>query len=181
MHREGRSTHLVCTFDLLQSNWPLRLSFPIFMNNALQYLALGTDMDVRESFPPGATPKIPRTNLQKVEAEKGTPLKELKLDGPMGRRIVKIPETGDVVLPALDKVGLYTLDPPIPQFDKIAVNLLDSSESNLLPVSQPPGGGVATEAQSGKSRMELWWWIVACGALPLLMIEWWVYTRRVHL
>ena len=181
LHREGRSTHLVCTFDLLQSNWPLRLSFPIFMHNALQYLALGTEMDVRESFPPGATPKIPRTNLQKVEAEKGTPLKELKLDGPMGRRIVKIPETGDVVLPALDKTGLYTLDPPIPQFEKIAVNLLDSAESNTLPISQPPGGGVATEAQSGKSRMELWWWIIACVALPLLLIEWWVYTRRVHL
>ncbi len=181
LHREGRSTHLVCTFDLLQSNWPLRLSFPIFMHNALQYLALGTDMDVRESFPPGATPKIPRTNLQKVEAERGSPLKELKLDGPMGRRFVKIPDVGDVVLPALDKVGLYTLDPPIPQFEKIAVNLLDSAESNLLPISQPPGGGVATEAQSGKSRMELWWWIVACAALPLLLIEWWVYTRRVHL
>ena len=181
LHREGRTTHLVCTFDLLQSNWPLRLSFPIFMHNALQYLALGTDMDVRESFAPGATPKIPRTNLQRIEAEKGAPLKELKLDGPMGKKIVKVPDSGDVVLPALDKVGLYTLDPPVPQFEKIAVNLLDSAESNLLPLSQPPGGGVATEAQAGKSRLELWWWIVACAALPLLVVEWWVYTRRVHL
>jgi uncharacterized protein YegL len=181
MHREGRSTHLVCTFDLLQSNWPLRLSFPIFMNNALQYLALGTDMDVRESFPPGATPRIPRTNIQKVEAERGQPLKELMLDGPMGRKTVKIPDAGDVALPALDKVGVYTTEPPIPQYEKIAVNLLDSSESNLLPVSQPPGGGTAVEGIAGKSRLELWWWIVACAALPLLLIEWWVYTRRVHM
>ena len=181
LHREGRNTHLVVTFDVGQSNWPLRLSFPIFMSNALQYLALGTDMDVRESFAPGATPKIPRTNLQKIEAERGQPLKELTLDGPMGKKIVKIPEAGDVVLPALDRVGLYTLDPPVPQFEKIAVNLLDTDESNLLPVDQPPGGGVAMVAQAGKSRMELWWWIVACVALPLLCIEWIVYTRRVHL
>jgi uncharacterized protein YegL len=181
LHREGRSTHLVCTFDLLQSNWPLRLSFPIFMNNALQYLALGTDMDVRESFPPGATPRIPRTNIQKVEAERGQPLKELTLDGPMGRRTVKIPDAGDVALPALDKVGVYTTEPPIPQYEKVAVNLLDASESNLLPVAQPPGGGTAVEGIAGKSRLELWWWIVACAALPLLLIEWWVYTRRVHM
>ena len=37
------------------------------MHNALQFLALGTDMDVRESFPPGATPKIPRTNFKRLE------------------------------------------------------------------------------------------------------------------
>jgi uncharacterized protein YegL len=181
LHREGRSTHLVCTFDLLQSNWPLRLSFPIFMNNALQYLALGTDMDVRESFPPGATPKVPRTSIQKVETDKGSKLTELRLNGPTGKRTVKIPDTGDLALPALDKVGVYTTDPPVPQFEKIAVNMLDAAESNLLPVSQPPGGGVMVEGQSGKARLELWWWIVACAALPLLLVEWWVYTRRVHL
>ena len=61
------------------------------------------------------------------------------------------------------------------------MNLLDPAESNLLPVEQPPGGGVATEGKAGKARLELWWWIVACAALPLLLIEWWVYTRRVHL
>jgi hypothetical protein len=44
-------------------------------------------------------------------------------------------------------------------------------------------GGIAEirEGEAGKSRLELWWWIVACAALPLLLVEWWVYTRRVHL
>jgi uncharacterized protein YegL len=181
LHREGRSTHLVIPFDVGESNWPLRLSFPIMIYNALQYLALGTDMDVRESFAPGATPKIPRTSILKAEADKGTTFKELKLSGPMAKKTIKIPDTGDVVLPALDKVGVYEIDPPIPQFEKIAVNLLDAAESNLLPVEQPPGGGVPLEGAAGKTRLELWWWIVACAALPLLLIEWWVYTRRVHM
>jgi hypothetical protein len=67
-------------------------------------------------------------------------------------------------------------------YDRIAVNLLDGSESNLLPVDKAPGGiGETLEVGSGKTRLELWWWIVACAALPMLLIEWWVYTRRVHL
>ena len=62
------------------------------------------------------------------------------------------------------------------------INLLDDGESNLLPSVAPPGGvGEAVETAGGRSRLDLWWWIVACAALPLLLIEWWVYTRRVHL
>ena len=45
----------------------------------------------------------------------------------------KFPPSGDFVLPALNHVGLYTTDPPVPQFEKIAVNLLDANESNLVP------------------------------------------------
>ena len=30
-------------------------------------------------------------------------------------------------------------------------------------------------------RVEWWWWLVAAGALPFLLVEWWVYTRRVKI
>jgi hypothetical protein len=179
LQHEGRSTHLICAFDLLQTNWPRRPSFPVFMDSAVQYLALGTDMDVRQSFQPGATPKIPRTDLQKIEAKLGKPLQEIKLGGPMGSITVTVPQNGDLVLPPLDKVGLYTTDPPIPRLEKIAVSLLDASESNIEPLEDLPNGiSIATKG-NGKSRLELWWWIIACAALPLLFVEWWVYTRRV--
>ncbi|HEY7116602.1 MAG TPA: VWA domain-containing protein [Tepidisphaeraceae bacterium] len=176
MERVGRSTHLIVGFDVLQSNWPLRMSFPVFMYQALQYLALGSEMDVREAFAPGATPTIPLGDVKRVAGER----KEIRLNGPMGSRAVKIPEAGDFVLPALDKVGLYTIDVPVPGYDKMAVNLLDGSESNLIPSDQAPGGIGEMRATSGKSRVELWWWLAAI-AVPLLLIEWFVYTRRVHL
>src|SRR5262249_52741438 len=64
LDREGQRTHLVVTFDLLDSNWPLKLSFPIFLHNALQFLALGSDMNVRPDFEPGATPRLPRAKLE---------------------------------------------------------------------------------------------------------------------
>jgi hypothetical protein len=148
------------------------------MHNAMQYLAIGSDMDVRQSESPGTSPRIPRANIARVDAA----MKKIRLSGPMGSHEIDIPEAGDFALPALNEVGLYELDPPIPQFEKIAVNLLDSNESNLLPSDTPPGGvGEAIAQAGGKSRLDLWWWIVACAALPLLLIEWWVYTRRVHL
>jgi hypothetical protein len=106
----------------------------------------------------------------------------VRLSGPARSRDVDVPESGDFALPPLDYVGVYKTDPVIPQYERIVVNLLDPNESNLVPADAPPGNiGEPGQTGSGKSRLELWWWIVACAALPLLMVEWWVYTRRVHL
>ena len=182
LHREGKGVHLIVTFDLLQSTWPLKPSFPIFLHNAMQFLAVGSSMDVRQSVEPGATPRVPRAVLLRG----GRELQQVTLKGPaaFGTKTLKVPEAGDFAFPALDYVGVYSTDPALPPFEQIAVNLLDANESNVLPVGdQTKLGGVAEirEGGAGKSRLELWWWIVACAALPLLMIEWWVYTRRVHL
>ncbi|HEX8521667.1 MAG TPA: hypothetical protein VF669_05370, partial [Tepidisphaeraceae bacterium] len=177
---QGFNTHFVMAFDVYDSNWPLRPSFPVFLHNAMQYLAIGSDMDVRASIEPGATPRIPRSNIQRAAG--GGQLATIRLQGPQGSRDIPVPATGDFALPPLDRVGLYSTEPAIPQYEHFAVNLLDGTESNTLPLDQPPGHvGESVAANGGKSRLELWWWIVACVALPLLMVEWWVYTRRVHL
>ena len=178
LYRNKISTHFVMGFDIIDSTWPLKPSFPVFMHNLMQFLAIGSEMDVRPAFEPGATPRIQRALIQRA-APGAT---ELELTGPMPRQVKPIPPEGDVALPALDRVGVYSVRPPIPPYDEIAVNLVDYNESNLIPSDKAPGGVGETIVQgAGKSRFELWWWLVACGALPLLMIEWWVYTRRVHL
>ncbi|HZL34164.1 MAG TPA: BatA and WFA domain-containing protein [Tepidisphaeraceae bacterium] len=175
----GKATNLVVAFDSLQSNLPLKPTFPMFLVNALQYLAVGSDMDVRQSLEPGATPTIPRSTLITM----GEP-KSINLKDPFGNvRKVAVPEAGDFALPALNFVGLYTTDPPIPQHEQMAVNLLDANESNTLPASKAPGdiNAAVVSASTTGARLELWWWIIAIAAMPLLLIEWWVYTRRVHL
>jgi hypothetical protein len=177
LHRQGRAFHLIIPFDIINSSWPLQPTFPVFLYQTLQFMALGTDMDIRPSYEPGIALRIPRFNLQKL----GTIPDTVTVTGPMGPMKVNVPPTGDFVLPALDKVGLYQTDPPIPQYENIAVNLLDSNESNLLPAPVAPGsGGHIVPATEAKSRLELWWYLAAA-AVPLLMLEWWVYTRRVHL
>ncbi len=180
LHREGRSTHLVMTFDPLHSTWPIQVTWPLFIHNALQFLALGSELDVKQSYPTGQTVRIPRVNLQR--AAEGAPLSAVTLTGPSGSVRLPIPEAGDLALPPLTQAGVYTLEPPVPQFDRLAVNLLDESESNLIPADGAPGGiGEVIEAATSAARLELWWWLIAAAALPMLMIEWWVYTRRVHL
>jgi hypothetical protein len=179
MAHNGKRTNLVIAFDVLQSNWPFEISFPIFLHRALQYMAIGSDMDVRQSFEPGASPVVPRGNLQRAGAD----LTKFTLKGPQGSRTVSVPATGDVALPALDQVGLYTTEPPIPQFEQMAVNLLDGNESNTLPAPAAPGDTTARaiDVKDQKSRREWWWYLIAFIGLPLLFVEWWVYTRRVHL
>jgi Aerotolerance regulator N-terminal/von Willebrand factor type A domain len=177
LHRQNRAFHLIIPFDVINSSWPLQPTFPVFLYQTLQFMALGADMDLRPSYEPGTALKIPRFNLQKLSPMPD----EISITGPMGTLKAKVPPTGDFVLPALNKVGLYQTDPPVPQYENIAVSLLDANESNLLPAEVAPGsGGHVTAVGAAKSRMELWWWLVAA-ALPLLILEWWVYTRRVHL
>jgi hypothetical protein len=176
LYREARHTHLVTSFDLMDSTWPTDITFPVFMDRTIQFLAVGSDMDVRESYPPGATVKIPRAAL----AQAGV-TDSITLNGPEESHRVMVPVAGDFVLPPLDRVGVYTTTPPIPQLEKIAVNLLDDNESNIAVVKVAPGGtGGAGEVVSGKSRLDLWRYILAFGVIPLCMIEWWVYTSRVR-
>jgi hypothetical protein len=176
LDRDGKRTHLIVAFNPLDSDWPLKESFPIFLYQAMQFLAVGSDMDVRQSVDPGTSLRIPRANLLRADPN----LRRITLHTPTGTREVPVPETGDFVLPALERVGLYKTEPPIPQFEQMAVNLLDSNESNLVPSDKVPGGVGEVQKGDAKKRLELWWWL-AIAAAGVLLVEWWVYTRRVHL
>jgi hypothetical protein len=175
LHREPRRTHLVVAFDLLSTDWPTRPSFPVFLNSAMQFLAYASESNVRESYRPGFSPTLERGAI--VQVSPGAT--SISADGPT-KVTAPVPTSGDVTLPPLDQVGVYTTTPPVPPYDKIAINLLDENESNIMPATRTPGSaGQPVLAGAGQARLDLWWWIVALAALPLLYLEWWIYTRRV--
>jgi uncharacterized protein YegL len=178
LHREGKGTHMFIAFDVVDSTWPLSPTFPYFMYNTLQFLAVGSEMDVRQSFDPGATPRIPAPNLRRGAEQ----VRQVALIDPAGEsRTLKVPETGDFALPSLERVGIYRTEPPVPQYEQIAVNLLDANESDLVPATAAPGGKPTDVREaSGKVRRDLWRYLVMAG-IAMLFVEWWVYTRRVHL
>ncbi len=165
--------HVVASFDVLRSNWPLYVSFPVFVNNAVQTLGLGSLGDAAGlAYQPGDVAVVPL--LEAVDA--------LAYEGPVALR-------GRVnglqaILPVFARAGVYgttsaAVDPP---YDTIPVNLLDSTESDLRPAAVLSVGSaeVAGTPESRAVRREVWPWFVAA-ALVLLMVEWVVYTRRMHL
>jgi hypothetical protein len=186
LYRADRRTHLVVGFDLLQSNWPLRETFPYFLFNTLQFLAASSELNLRESFQPGDAPRLPRSAIARIKPT----TEALTLLGPDGPTRIRVnaaetasATTADLTLPVFARVGLYRTEPEVPGYERIAVNLLDETESDILPSNTPPGSvgtAVAVSGEEQKQRQEWWWWLIAVGALPLLMIEWWIYTRRLH-
>src|SRR3546814_19662248 len=74
-----------------------------------------------------ATPRIPRQNLQR----RGDEIKRIHLNGPMGDRDIDVPANGDFALPPLDRTGISTLSPAVPQFEPLAVRLTDDRERGV--------------------------------------------------
>ena len=189
LERRGPRTYLIFTFDLIQSTWPRLKTFPYFAYQMFEFLAASEDVRVRESVRPGETVGVPRSTLERADVPPGG---EIAVIGPIGageqRRTIRVDEGGGLTLGPFDRVGVYRTEPSLPQFERIAVSLLDANESNLLPARGEPGaaggeaaapdGDAAAGAATGLRVAEWWWWLVAA-SVALLLVEWFVYTRRV--
>ena len=63
---------------------------------------------------------------------------------------------------------------------KFTVNLLDPIESNIEPRREASiAGNVVRSDEVRRQPQELWKWVVLAG-LVLLLVEWFVYNRRVY-
>lgn len=162
--------HVVTSFGVLSSNWPFYVSFPVFVQNAVNYLGSGGRTDAGVQFAPGqvAVASVGRDGTQRWQ-------------GPV--TLEARSENGSAVLPMFTRAGLYqgTTEQPAP-WDRVAVNLLDATESDLRVASRLEVGTTAVQGQvqSASILREVWPWFI-WGALAMLMIEWLVYTRRMHI
>ncbi len=163
--------HVVASFDVLQSNWPIKISFPVFLGNTVQTLGLGgLADDAGIAYRTGEIASIP--------ADTGG---TLTYTGPTTLNVRRT--QGAAILPPFTRVGLYTTDAAVdPPFDRLGVNLLSPDESDIrtadiLNVSTVAG---STTAKTSAIRREVWRWFI-WGALAVMLIEWLVYTRRMHL
>jgi len=156
-------------FDSLQSTWPLRVSFPMFIANAVDWLNPGSSKSRQLLLHAG----------EPFRYALARPVDSVEVTRPGGAKET-IPTAGnpEIIIGNTTKQGIYRVRAGTNEI-AFCVNVLDATESNTKPRDELQLGKFnkvgATEIK--RASVEAWRWI-AGGALAVLMFEWWYYHRR---
>jgi von Willebrand factor type A domain/Aerotolerance regulator N-terminal len=189
--REGY-TDAVVTFPLIDgtnpnTTWFRYISFPLFILNSIQ--ALG---NVRE----GAGDELSQPD-RPVAIHAETANRSIKVKSADGRSTVEVPRSpqGTFIYNHASTNGVYQATWEPKGLLPFAVNLFDMRESDLasrglVPVGAPESMAESYEIKIGynpvvgtqkpaRVQKDVWWWL-ALGALGVLLVEWYIYNRRVY-
>ncbi len=166
----GRQRIIWVGFDTLQSLWPYRVSFPMFVANAVDWLNPANAKSAQLVVKPGDAFRLALTHPEK-SAQVTTPsgvTKNVELDANANELVF-----GETLKQGTYRVRLSTNEVTF------CADLLDSAESNIKPRDELQLGEHAkvTATTMQRTNMELWRTIASIG-LVVLMIEWWYYHRR---
>jgi hypothetical protein len=175
--QRGSFTDLVMTFPLLDrggnlaTNWPLQPSFPLFMRNVLYVLGNVMENDRERTVQPGE-PMILRP-----EAD----VKSVTIEPPSGpAQKLERGNRPEFLFAGTDHLGIYKVVRDDGLVRHFAVNLLDANESNIEPRTDIKlGDDEVAAGQERRQPREMWKWM-ALTALILLLIEWYIYNRRIY-
>ena len=168
--------YVLLSFDLLESDFPYRPSFPMFLQNVIGYLAGGGVAEAGRMALPGDTVKLTvPSGAEKVTVKRP--------DG--GEEVVELGDrasSGSMAYSLTRDVGIYqaTFDDAKKSTQSFAVNSLSAAESRIAPNKELALGSQRVESmEAAKKVNESLWPYAAAGALVLVLLEWWVYNRRV--
>jgi hypothetical protein len=157
----------------INSDWPKKLSFPIFIQNLMVYLGGGAKFSASRNLAPGTM----------VNLKPSLPANTLTVRDPAGQN-TRLASRGDGLFgySQTDRTGIYQVlrDESVVADQIFAVNLLDPRESDLevQPELNLGFNQVVGTRSNEKARQEYWRWIVLA-VLALLILEWFIYHRRV--
>lgn len=165
--RDGKRI-VYLAFDIADSDWPLRLSFPLFFQNLVHWAPRATlgGATMTAVGEPIAIPPHPEGGEATVT----------RPDGSTGT--VRLNPDGATFYGATYDAGVYRVDSTGKQL-VFAVSLADRVESSIAPAASLTLGRADIAAEEGAVRQvrEFWWWL-ALAALSVLVCEWWIYSRR---
>jgi len=191
--REGFSD-VVVGFGLLttkefETDWFLKYSFPIFLDNCVSFLTGTRAEQDASSRPPGDNFFVTTAGL----AGKAVRIRSVS-DSSLPASTATVDSTGRLPLTASSRQGAFAVYDGETLVDLFSVNLFNQRESDLSvrglpPLEAPPNVaerfglkiGYTPLTGTGKPKPEtspLWKWAVAAG-LAVLMVEWFIYNRRV--
>jgi len=162
---------LVVGFDLFASRWPLRVSFPVFMANAVRYFGgveqMGKGMHVR----PGKA----------ISFDAPPGVESVEVTYPDGSRSPFAVQSGRVTFGDTRAPGPYVFKTGDEQTRTFVVNLTDPRESDIAPVDEIAWGEVTVSGKGKalKENREFWYWPLLA-AFSLLLLEWYIYNRRMY-
>ncbi|HVP11139.1 MAG TPA: VWA domain-containing protein [Phycisphaerae bacterium] len=167
--------YVISAFDVLDTNLPLQPAFPIFLQNAVMYLAGGGLLDEGRLIRPGDTMSLPvPPGAQNV-----------RIDGPDGREEnLEVQGRHSMTFAHTYLAGVYraVFDDKGRTANAFAVNTLDPIESLITPNETFTIGAEQVASVTGQVKVNepLWPW-AAGAALLVLLVEWWIYNKRVML
>jgi hypothetical protein len=190
--REG-FTDAVVLFLLLDgttpnTTWFRYISFPLFLLNSIQALGNVREGSGDEVRSPGR-PVILRAETL------GKDLLVTSASGNATARLARTPQ-GSFVYNQAATTGLYHARWEPSGLLSFAVNLFDFRESDLAPRGLVPDGVPESQAEAYKIKIgynpvagtqqtqdtkQDWWKWFACGALGVLLVEWYIYNKRVYI
>lgn len=184
---------IATTFDPLNSTWPFDVSFPLFVADAIDYLvseSRGTAEASRQVRPGEVlVDRIPA-------AARNVRITEPNEQGrPVGSTFDLTPAPdGRIVFGPIRATGIYEVswEGPAAEGDSdtggrkrryFASNLLDAMESDIAVPGQLALASkvvIAADQSTTTVRDRLWRWFIL-GALLIVLFEWYVFNRKVHL
>ncbi len=156
-------------FDIHESDFPLRVGFPILVQNLSQWM-LPPSVPSHSFHPDEAVTIVPEAAAMSVTVVRPDGARRSLAPG-------SIATFGDT-----DLTGVYTVEQVVSgKTDRswFAVNLLSDTTSQLKPVDRltlPPNRGSATSHAVHPGQEPIWPWIALVG-LGLLVAEWMVFHR----
>ncbi|MEW6350637.1 MAG: VWA domain-containing protein [Thermodesulfobacteriota bacterium] len=164
-------TIAVVAFDIAMSNWPLNLSFPLFVQNLVAWTpdpAPAGEASISTGQPLTIMPS-PDVDHADVTLPDGTD------------RRVEMEPTRPVFFAETETAGVYRVQRGN-ETVLHAVNLLDKNESSITPAPLLKIGRGEVVGESGKVRQNVEYqrWLLLF-ALIVLALEWWIYSRRARI
>jgi hypothetical protein len=170
------------------TTWFRYISFPLFILNSIQALGNVREGAGEEVAEPGRPVVLHAETIARTIAVRSA-------GGKSAETVSRSPQ-GSFVYNQADKTGIYLAKWEPKGLLPFAVNLFDPRESDLAPRGLVPDGVPESMTESYKIKIgynpvtgtqkpvtiqkDIWWWL-ALAALGVLLVEWYIYNRRVYI